>query len=312
MGSTAQTIAHRVNDEVYQENGRWYGTFKKGKYMFPIDEEEQDRLDFFHTMFLTVRNEELISVSIHNQENPKVLDLGCGTGIWTIDMADKFPQGFHLGLDLSLIQPEYIPANTRFMQRDIEVSWQNDLEPGSWDLIHIGMMHGSISNSNWPRVYAEVARHLRPYYGVIEQIEIDWVLKSDDGSFSPNSVTAKLLDELLDAMDGFDRPMRLDSALTKQRMADAGLVDIKEEVVRLATNRWPATDPNSDLDPEAGRWFNIGLTHGIAGLCMAPLTRGHNRTVFEIKEMADQVKEELRSRKVHGYANVHIYTARKP
>jgi hypothetical protein len=24
--------------EVYPENGRWYGTFKKGKYMFPIDE----------------------------------------------------------------------------------------------------------------------------------------------------------------------------------------------------------------------------------------------------------------------------------
>jgi hypothetical protein len=30
--------AHRTYQEVYHENGRWYGTYKKGKYMFPIDE----------------------------------------------------------------------------------------------------------------------------------------------------------------------------------------------------------------------------------------------------------------------------------
>ena len=27
-----------VNREVYGENGRYYGTFRRGKYMFPIDE----------------------------------------------------------------------------------------------------------------------------------------------------------------------------------------------------------------------------------------------------------------------------------
>jgi hypothetical protein len=28
----------RTYQEVYIENGRWYGTFRKGKYMFPIDQ----------------------------------------------------------------------------------------------------------------------------------------------------------------------------------------------------------------------------------------------------------------------------------
>jgi hypothetical protein len=48
-----------------------------------------------------------------------------------------------------------IPANTRFLQTDIEDRWQ-DLEPSSWDLIHIRTLNGSISN--WPKVYAEIAR----------------------------------------------------------------------------------------------------------------------------------------------------------
>jgi len=28
----------RNNSQVYEENGRFYGTFRKGKYMFPVDE----------------------------------------------------------------------------------------------------------------------------------------------------------------------------------------------------------------------------------------------------------------------------------
>ena len=31
-------LAHRAYPEIYFENGRWYGTYKKGKYLFPIDE----------------------------------------------------------------------------------------------------------------------------------------------------------------------------------------------------------------------------------------------------------------------------------
>lgn len=31
-------LGHRIYQEIYPENGRWYGTYKKGKYMFPIDE----------------------------------------------------------------------------------------------------------------------------------------------------------------------------------------------------------------------------------------------------------------------------------
>lgn len=55
---------------------------------------------------------------------------------------------------LLLTRPS-IPANMRFLQKDIEDRWQ-DLDPGTWDLIHMRCLMGSISD--WPRVYAEVYR----------------------------------------------------------------------------------------------------------------------------------------------------------
>jgi hypothetical protein len=43
----------------------------------------------------------------------------------------------------------------RFMRQDIEDPWQN-LDPGTWDLIHMRTLNGSIAN--WPHVYAEAYR----------------------------------------------------------------------------------------------------------------------------------------------------------
>jgi methylase of polypeptide subunit release factors len=39
-------------------------------------------------------------------ENPqRILDIGTGTGIWALDMADQYPEAEVIGVDLSPIQP---------------------------------------------------------------------------------------------------------------------------------------------------------------------------------------------------------------
>ncbi|KAK3310224.1 S-adenosyl-L-methionine-dependent methyltransferase [Chaetomium strumarium] len=295
---------NRTYHEVYPENGRWYGTYKKGKYMLPIDETELERLDVFHKIFLVARREVLHSAPLHNQHNPRILDLGCGTGIWGIDMADKYPNGVHVGIDLDYIQPEFIPANMRFMRQDIEDPWQN-LDPGSWDLIHMRTLNGSIAN--WPHVYAEAYRHLK-FDGYFEQVEIDWNPRSDDGTLRRDAYVVQWASELLEAMDSTGRPLRMDSNLTKQRLADAGFVDIGEEVIQMPLNGWPA-DPHTR---EVGRWFNLGMRQACQPLSLAPLCRVHGRTPAEILGLAEKVRTEVFSNNLHAYCTMHIFTARKP
>jgi SAM-dependent methyltransferase len=95
--------------ENYNENGRMYHGFRKGKYMFPCDEAEMDRMDIYHKFFSVARRGVLHSTPFipNYDRGPRILDLGTGTGIWAIDMADRYHQinGEVVGVDLSLIQP---------------------------------------------------------------------------------------------------------------------------------------------------------------------------------------------------------------
>lgn len=56
------------------------------------DQQEQDRLDIYHKLFLVARHDQLHKAPlIPNYDGPRILDLGTGTGIWAIDMAELVP-----------------------------------------------------------------------------------------------------------------------------------------------------------------------------------------------------------------------------
>lgn len=49
---------------------------------------EKDRMDIYHKLFAVARRDTLHQAPIPQQWNPRILDVGCGTGIWAIDMAE--------------------------------------------------------------------------------------------------------------------------------------------------------------------------------------------------------------------------------
>ena len=49
-------------------------------------------------------------------------------------VADKYPSAQVLGVDLSPIQPLWVPSNLKFIVDDIEDEW---LHGDDWDLVHL-------------------------------------------------------------------------------------------------------------------------------------------------------------------------------
>jgi 2-polyprenyl-3-methyl-5-hydroxy-6-metoxy-1,4-benzoquinol methylase len=49
---------------------------------------EKDRMDIYHKLFAVARGDKLHQAPIPQHWDPRILDVGCGTGIWAIDMAE--------------------------------------------------------------------------------------------------------------------------------------------------------------------------------------------------------------------------------
>jgi methylase of polypeptide subunit release factors len=60
-------------------------------------------MDFEHHIFSLLLDGELHMAPLKSPQ--RILDLGTGTGIWAVDMADKYPSANVIGTDLSPVQP---------------------------------------------------------------------------------------------------------------------------------------------------------------------------------------------------------------
>ncbi|KUJ08731.1 S-adenosyl-L-methionine-dependent methyltransferase [Mollisia scopiformis] len=283
----------------YVENGRFYHAFRKGKYMFPCDEAEMDRMDIYHKFFAVARRGHLHNVTLTKNIHggPRILDLGCGTGIWAIDVAEthfKDHAEVH-GVDLSMIQPGLIPENVGFSQRDIESPWYGmDVD---WDLIHMRMLNGSISS--WPDIYSKIFRHLKPGFGWLEHVEIDMYPRCDDGTLPQDSHLVQWADYLLEATARAQRPLAYNTQ-TRAMLESAGFVEIQEQVIKVPLNPWPA-DPHMK---DVGRWYNLGLTQGLEALSLGPLTRVNHWPVEDIERLIAAAKRDICSKRYHSYCNM--------
>ncbi|KAI9648653.1 Secondary metabolism regulator lae1 [Ciborinia camelliae] len=306
-----RAAALRKNPPDYFENGRLYHGLHRNKYMFPCDEDEKDRYDIFHKFFQVAMGGELHSKNTTfttSYDGPRILDLGTGTGIWAIDMADKYgsngDRGEVVGVDLANIQPATIPENLQFQQRDIESPWFG-LETESWDMIHIRMLSGGMIS--WLDIYQKCFRHLKPEIGRLEHVEIDFTPRTDHGEIPPDSALAIWIQKLFEATHRNFRPLAYNSE-TRDMLQGQGFVDIEEEVIRIPLNPWP-DDPR---EKDVARWYNLALTQGLEAMTLGPMYRMNNWSKDEVTRLITEVRRDICSRKIRAYNNMHIWTARRP
>lgn len=286
----------------YQENGRLYHSYRKGIYMLPCDDDEQDRLDIFHKLFTVARVSDGLIYAPH-PPNSRILDLGCGTGIWSIEVANKYPDSFVVGVDIAPIQPTNFPKNCDFYSPfDFESPWA--LGEDSWDLIHMQMGSGSVVS--WPSLYKRIFSHLRPG-GWFEQVEIDFEPRCDDRSLSGLALR-HWYSALKNATESRTRPLAHSSRETIRNLQEAGFTEIDHQMVGLPLNPWH----NDEHEQKVARWYNLAISESIESLSLAPFSRVYGWPVDKIQRIAADVKAEAFNKDIHCYNILHIYQARKP
>ncbi|EFQ28542.1 methyltransferase domain-containing protein [Colletotrichum graminicola] len=136
-----------------KEYGRRYHAYRSGSYQFPNDKREMDRLDLSHSLVVKTIGS-LFLAPVDTEKTHRILDVGTGTGIWAIEVGDMFPNAEVVGIDLSAIQPEFVPPNVRFEIDDAESAWVGP----SYDFIFLRYL--ALSIADWPKLVNNIYTNL--------------------------------------------------------------------------------------------------------------------------------------------------------
>jgi len=311
------------------ENGRRYQHFKHGRYPIPNDADEQAREDMKHAMMKEVTDGVLFYAPIG--DSPQlILDIGTGTGIWAMEVGDEYPGSKVRGIDLSPVQPAWVPPNVDFLIDDCE---KEDWLDEDADLVHLRFMtivlkdvptvlrraHRFVFSfflSFFPDCVSDAAadvdffsvlshRSLKPG-GWVELQELCAEPLCDDGTMSSTDPVKYMYDLAGEAFSRFGMNVTLPKHL-EPLLRDAGFENIQCVVKKVPIGTW-ARDKTLRL---------IGYLQKMAVYELMPALAERPFKALGLSEMESQVtlayaRKGLDDTNVHRYFMYYFWFAQKP
>ncbi|KAJ5656700.1 hypothetical protein N7507_008650 [Penicillium longicatenatum] len=262
------------------DNGRRYHSYHEGEYVLPNDEQEQDRLDLSHHIYLMLLKGELHRAPVKDPQ--RVLDIGTGTGIWAIDFAE-------------------VPSNCRFQVDDFEEPWSYS---HPFDYIHGRELEGAIRDHD--KLFQRAFNNLTPN-GWFEMASMEVNTHSDDGTHTNARCLVESVKNLQTSSIGFGKDMN-SVGTWKRRFEETGFINVHEDVYKLPQSPWPK-DPKLK---ELGRYHQLNMLEAMPPYTFALFTRVLGWTRAEIEAILAGVRYELKDLSNHLYTRVHIVYGQRP
>ncbi|KAK1765975.1 S-adenosyl-L-methionine-dependent methyltransferase [Phialemonium atrogriseum] len=283
------------------EYGRRYHAFRSGVYCLPNDELELDRLDLTHALMTKGIGGKLYLAPIEAEKLHRILDIGTGTGIWSICMGDDLPNAEVLGNDLSAVQPTWVPPNVKFEIDDVESPWSH---PVPFDYIFCRYMAACISD--WPKLVKNIYRNLAPN-GWAEFQDFDLQYYSEDGSLTDSSDTIKWINTLLSAARKIGRDP-CPGVKLEERVREAGFKNVTHRRFKFPVGPWPK-DRNMK---EIGMYNLAQVLQGLEAFSLRLFCDVLGWQKEEVLVLTSKVRKELKSPAIHAQFDFHVVYGQKP
>lgn len=127
-----------------------------------------------------------------------ILDIACGPGGWTLDVAFEHPDINVVGVDISQIMIQYARTQAKVQQLDnasfrvMDVLQPLDFPDNSFDLINSRFIFAFMPPTAWSKLIDECARIARPG-GIIRLTETEWNLTNSLAYETLHGMTTKAL-----------------------------------------------------------------------------------------------------------------------
>ncbi|CAG8604632.1 3675_t:CDS:2 [Cetraspora pellucida] len=165
-----------------------YSSLRISKISDYIIDEESKRLQRRHQLFKRIWQNNFSAPvdETLTAGGARVLEIGCGPGMWTIEMARSYQSSTFTGVDIIPLFPqEKKPENAKFLQANV-LSGLPFLDD-TFDFVYMGLLVTAFTATEWEKVIPEIVR-ITKQGGWIEFME------SDFQYYNEGPTTARLTD----------------------------------------------------------------------------------------------------------------------